>query len=367
MSELHNPIIGREELSRWRTPVPDANTALVFIGDGQPTFTITEGQKGLTKGEILWGKYSLIYKVNLSDFPIAFNCNLPCATDAFDFQAEVRFLVSVRDPEIIVRRNITDLYSVLEPLITDEMRRISRKYQVEQSGGAEEEISANLKTKIYDEGFNFKNLTVQLSLEEEARERIRRKKRLIEEYELEKTHIQQEAGIQSQRKRYERQEEQASLLDEMQTQMLRQNLENKKTQFELEQARQQELFQLEMMKQRTEVYSTMLQAGQWQLLALQLAQRPEDVPLIIESLNRQKQIEREHKIKTLKVLIDTNAIEGWQLSEIGKRALQELVGLTEETVPVIEGASLEDTSNNVNKNQPQENIPTDEEVFPDDE
>lgn len=103
MPELHNPIIGREELSRWRTPVPDANTALVFLGNGQPTFTIRESQKGLTKGEILWGKYSLVYKVNLSDFPIAFNCNLPCATDAFDFQAEVRFLVSVREPEIIVR------------------------------------------------------------------------------------------------------------------------------------------------------------------------------------------------------------------------------------------------------------------------
>jgi hypothetical protein len=356
MPELHNPIIGREELSRWRTPVPDANTALVFLGNGQPTFTIRESQKGLTKGEILWGKYSLVYKVNLSDFPIAFNCNLPCATDAFDFQAEVRFLVSVREPEIIVRRNITDLYSVLQPLITDEMRRISRKYQVEESGAAEQEISANLKTKIYDEGFNFKNLTVQLSLEEEARERIRRKKRLIEEHELDKTRIQQTAEIESQRNKYERQEKQASLFEEMQTQMLRQNLE-----------RQQESFQLEMMKQRTEVYSTMLQAGQWQLLALQLAQRPEDVPLIIESLNKQKQIEREHKIKTLKVLIDTNAIEGWQLSEIGKRALQELVGLTEETTPVIEGASFEDTSNNVNKNQPQENIPTDEEVFPDDE
>ncbi|BAZ11232.1 hypothetical protein NIES4071_30580 [Calothrix sp. NIES-4071] len=367
MPELHNPIISREELSRWRTPIPDANTALVFLGDGQPTFTLTESQKGLTKGEILWGKYSLVYKVNLSDFAMAFKCNLPCATDAFDFQAEVKFLASVREPEIIVRRNITDLYAVLQPVITDEMRRISRKYEVEQSGAAEEEISANLKVTIHQEGFNFKNLTVQLSLEEEARERIRRKKRLEEEHEIEKTRIQQTAELQSQRSKYVRQEEKASLFDEMELQMMRQNLESQKTQFELEQARRQELFQLEMMKQRTEVYSNMLQAGQWQLLALQLAQRPEDVPLILDSLNRQKQIEREHQLKMLKVLIDTNAVEGWQLSEVGKRALQELVGLTEETLPAIEGASLENTSDSANKNQRQENLPTAEEVFPDDE
>lgn len=393
MIESYNPIISTEELSRWRildkVPIPDANTALVFVGDGQSLLTITEGQKGLTRGEILWGRYSLVYKVNLSDFPLTFGCKLPCATDAFYFLAEVQFTCSVSNPAMIVSRNVTDIRLVLEPLIIDEMRRISRKYKVEQSGAAEQEISAGLETKIYDEGFNFKHLTIRLSLEEEARERIRQVKRIQEEHELEKTRLQQAAEIQrlkqeteqeltSQHNKYERQEVKSSLLDEMEKQMLIQNLEKQRTQFELEQARQREQFQLEqarqreqlqleMMKQKTEFYSAMLQAGQWQLLAMQLAQRPEDVHLIKESLYQQKLIEREHQVRMLKMLIDTDAVEGWQLSEVGKRALQELMGLTEQTMPVLEEATLEKSSSNNTETQPQENIPTAEEVFPDEQ
>lgn len=368
MVNLYNPIISKEELSRWdllnKIPVPDANTALVFVGNGQPTVTITEGQKGLTRGEIIWGKYSLVYKIDLSDFSIAFGCKLPCATDAFDFQADVHFICSVREPEMIVRRNITNIYSVLQPLIIDEMRRISRRYEVEQSGLAEQEISGQLKTQIYAEGFNFKNLHVSLFLEEEARERIRRKKRLLEEHELAKMRLEQETEIQTQRNKQERQEVKSSLLDEMEIQMLRQNLEKQRKQFEEEQARRQELFQLEMMKQKADFYSSMLQAGQWEMLALQLAQNPQDVHLIVERLNQQKQSEREHQMKMLKILIDTDAVEGWQLSEIGKRALQELVGLTEQTTPALQEVSLEDTFSNNNKEQTSDDKPTAEEVFP---
>ncbi|UKP00517.1 hypothetical protein [Nostoc sp. UHCC 0870] len=369
MTISYNPIISKEELLRWdilnKIPVPDANTALVFVGNGQPTITITEGQKGLTRGEIVWGKYSLVYKVDLSDFPIGFECKLPCATDAFDFQAEVKFTCSVREPEMIIRRNVTNISSVLQHLIIDEMRRISRRYEVEESGAAEQEISNNLRAKIHHEGFNLKTLYVTLSLEEEARERIRRKKRLSEEHELEKIRLQQEAELQTKRNKQERQEVKAGLLDEMEIQMLKQNLAKQQKIFEEEQARRQELFQLEIMKQRTEFYSTMLQAGQWQMLALQLAQNPQDVPLILESLNQQKLLEREHQIKMLKILIDTDAVEGWQLSEVGKRALQELVGLTEQTTPALEEASLEDKSSNDSKRQTPENIPDAEEVFPD--
>ncbi len=430
MADIYNPIISREELSRWqildKIPVPDANIALVFVGDGQPLLTVIEGQKGLTRGEMLWGRYHLVYKVDMSDFPIGFRCNLPCATDAFDFQAEVQFTCSVRDTEMIVRRNVIDIREILQRLIIEVMRRVSRKYEVEQSGAAEQEISDCVKTPIYDEGFNLKQFTVTLSLEEEARERIRVKKRLQEEIELEKARqaleqqkaqqaveearkrenlelerikqrqafeleqekirLEQSIKIQTiqleldkqklefeteqkriqeqleqerirQRNQFEREEEKANLQDTLELQMLRQSLEMQKTQFELQQARQHEEFQLQMMKQKTEFYTGMLQAGQWQLLALQLAQRPEDVQVILQILNQQKQIEREHQVNMLKMLLDSDAVEGWQLSQVGKRALQELIGFTEQSPSALESASTSETER-------KENIPTADEAFP---
>ncbi len=382
MADIYNPIISKEELSRWQVLqqllVPDPATALVFSGDGQPLLTITQGQKGLTRGEMLWAKYNLVYKVHMGDYPLHFSCNLPCATDAFDFQAEVKFTCSVHDPEMIVHRNVTDVRQVLERLIIEVMRGVSRKYEVEQSGAAELEISNCVKTAIYDEGFNFKQLTVTLALEEEARKRLREKKRLQEEIELEKSrqaleHQKAQLEIEQarqreqlelerirQRNQFEREEEKANLQDAVQLQMLRQSLEMQKTQFELQQARQHEEFQLQMMKQKTEFYTAMLQAGQWQLLALQLAQRPEDVQVILQTLNQQKQIEREHQVKMLKMLLDSDAVEGWQLSEVGKRALQELIGFTEQSTAALESAPTNNTER-------KENIPTADEVFPGEE
>lgn len=444
MQDIYDPIISIQELSRRQVfekiPVPEADTALVFVGDGQAPLTVIAGQKGLTRGEMLWGRYHQVYKVDMSDFLIGFSCNLPCATDAFDFPAQVQFTCSVRDPQMIVSRKVTDIRQVLEPLIKEKMRRVSRKYEVEQSGDAEREISDSVKTTIYDEGFNLKKFTVTISLEKEARERIREKKRLQEEIELEKARqaLQQQKAQQAieearqreklelerlkqrqeleleleqqkaqkaieeakqrekleldhlkQRQEFEleqekirleqsiniqriqqiletekgqfaRQEEKAQLLDAMEIQMMQQNFEKTKMQFELEQAQKREQFELQMMKQKTEFYAGMLQAGQWQLLALQLAQSPKDVQVILQTLNQQKQIEREHQVKMLKMLLDSDAVEGYQLSEVGKRALQELIGLSEQPTAALESAPTKNTES-------KENIPTADEVFPDEE
>jgi predicted nucleic acid-binding protein len=69
--------------------------------------------------------------------------------------------------------------------------------------------------------------------------------------------------------------------------------------------------------------------SQFHLLALQLAQNSCDVQAILQVLNQQKQIEREHHIKVLQTLLDADAIEGWQLAEVSKRALKELMGTAE--------------------------------------
>jgi len=319
MADTYNPIFSREQIRGGQLfqqrPVPDAQTALVFSGEGQPLLTITHGQRGITRGEMLWGKYNLLYKVDMTEHPLSFRCDLPCATDAFDFHADVRFTCAVRDQEMIVRRNVTDVRQALDPLIVEVMRSMSRNYQVEESEFAEREIGNRVKNAVYDAGFQLNRFVLTLSLEQEARQRIREKRDIQDRAELEKTRIQ------------------SSIQREQEMQKLH---------------LQRQQFEMDLIKLKMEFYSPLLKAGNWQMLALQLAQNPGDVQIILQQLNQQKQIEREHQMKMLKMLLDADALEGSQISEVGKRVLQGLFAMTEESTPALESGSTKNTESHNN-------------------
>lgn len=377
----YNPILKEEEVSRWRIlqprPIPDPKTALVLSAEGQPLLVIKEGEKGPTSGEMLWGKYNLVYTIDTSKHPLRFMCSLPCKTDAFDFQADVNLTCKVSDPLMIVRDNITDVSQVLQPLIIEMMRIISRRHEVEDSGAAEREISDYIKSDYikkveYQVGLSIEQFTVSLFLEQEARDRIREKKRLQEEIELEKARQnldKQKAQLEidkakqkelleldriRQRNQFQHQEEKTQIQGQLELQKLKQDLEFEKTQFEIIQARQKEQLELELRRQREKFelesmelkmkfYAPILQSGNFQLLALQLVQSPQDIKVILQTLNQQKQSERDHQLKMLTMLLREDALEGSQINEVGKSLLRQLVGLTEQSTAVLESSSV-DTS-----------------------
>ncbi len=325
MTGAYNPILNKEEITRFRLlqqrPVPEPGVALVFSGEGQPLLTIMQGQRGITRGEMLWGKYNLLYKIDLTEHPLVFRFKLPCATDAFDFHAELKFICSVEDPEKIVSRGVTDVQRFLEPLMEEVMRSVSRNYQVEDSADAEHDISNCVKRAIYDEGFKVNRFVLTLSLEQEIRDRIREKKRIDD------TTAMQAKKIESQKK-VEREA---------------QSLEMQRQLFEMERQKLQEQFELERMKVKLEFYTPLLQAGNWQLLAMQLAQNPQDVALIAEQINSQKQLDRENQMRMLKMMLEADALESSQINEVGKRVLRGLITITEQYTPALESGSTTDT------------------------
>lgn len=285
MSESHNLIIGKEtprlRLFRPR-PVPEPGTALVLYREGQPLITLWPGDR-LTSGEVAWGNYKTIYKVDITEHSFSFNCNLPCRGEAFEFHARVHVTYSVENPALIVEHNITDARAVLEPLIINVMRNVSRKYEVEQSAEAEEAIIKTVREAIkkYDTGLKLVRFVAELSLEDEARNHIRRLKQIKRAQEIESK------------------------------------------QAELEKLRIKQKEELTQMKM--EFYSTLIKEGQWRLLALQLANHPDDVAAIIQMINQQRQAELENQLKALKIMLEEDVIEVYQLEEAGKRVLQRLV------------------------------------------
>ena len=98
------------------------------------------------------------------------------------------------------------------------------------------------------------------------------------------------------------------------------------------------------MKTKMDFYGPMIQAGQWQMLAMQLAQNPNDMQIIVQQLKQQEQLEREHQIKMLKMLLDEDALEGSQISEVGQAMLQKLLGIAEQSIPELKGSSNQNTN-----------------------
>lgn len=332
MTDTYNPIIDKIEVSSLgffqKRPIAEPGIALVFSGEGEPLLIIMQGERGITKGEIISGKYRIFYKVDLKEYPLSFKFIIPCATDAFDFNAELKFVCAVEDPEKIVVRGVNDVKSFLEPLMEEVIRKISRNFQVEESIDAEKEISTRLKRAIYDEGFQVDRFVLKLSLEQEIRDRIRGKKLAEDTAAMEITKIKQDKKIESER----------------------QSLEIQRQEFENERKKMQAEFEIEQIKMKMAFYAPILQSGNWSLLAMQLSQNPDDVKLIAEELNKQKQLERDHQMQMLKVLLEENALEGSQLNEVGRRTLKGLLAITEQYTPSIEsGDGSNDKATNVER------------------
>ena len=235
MSETYDPLV-KEEIAQFRAFqkrfIADPGKVLVFSGEGKDLLIVPQGKQGPTFGELMWGKYSLLYKVDISEHLLRFQCRLPCATDAFFFDAEVSFSCSVDNPELIVRREIRDVKLRLEPLIVEVMRGQSRNYMVSESGIAESNISDAIKSAVYDSGFYISNLVLQLGLSEEAAEYVRNLERINREKELNRA----KQELEHQRKEFEQQarREEERLELERQRQQLQLELEAKRQKEDLE-------------------------------------------------------------------------------------------------------------------------------------
>ncbi len=285
MSETKGLIISKEttQLRLFRPrPTPEPGIALVLFREGQPLVTLWPGDR-LTSGEISWGNYKTVYKVDITEHSFSFSCALPCQGEAFEFHAQVDVTYSVENPSLIVERNITDSRTVLEPLIVNTMREVSREHDVEQSAEAEKSITERVfeESKKYSTGLKILRFVVKLSLEEDARNHIRQLKQ------IERTKVSE-----------------------------RRQAELEKQRIELE---------VERTKMRMEFYSPLIKEGQWQLLALQLANHPDDVAAVAQMIRQQRQADMENQLRALKIMLEEDVIEGFQMEEASKRVLQRFV------------------------------------------
>jgi hypothetical protein len=298
MVNTYNPILGKETFPRIRIfqphPMPEPGVALVLYREGQNLVILRPGDR-LTAGETRWGDYKTLYKVDVTEHAISITTTLPCNSDAFEFHADVQLTCCVDNPKTIIERNVTDAREVLEPLIMKTMRNISRNFEVEDSAAAENAlIDYVLKAAVtYDVGLKINRFVVKLSLEADAREHLRKLRQIEREKEREKK---------------------TAELDKLKDELV-----------------------IERKKFKMEFYAPLIREGHWQLLALQLSDHPEDIAAVAQMLSQQRQADMENQLKALKIMLEEDVIEGFQIEDAGKRVLQRFV---ESFGPVVETKAL---------------------------
>jgi hypothetical protein len=264
--------------NRWKRPEsPRPGTAFVFVGDRKQPFVVYEGQQGPTQGELLWGKFSSYYEVDMSERSLNFSEKLPSA-DNIEFDAEIKLVYAVNDnptaqaPVVILRSGRTDASQFLKDLAIDVMRRTSRRYSHENCGEAENAIAARIEEEVRDKGFKLSRPAfVKLSLD--------------------KTISTMLAGF---------------------------NLK----------------------KKRGDFFASYIKSGDWPTLLGMLAPNDpeyEAIKLMIEVTLKQQNMQAKTRQEIIKIAIEKGLIEGWQLEDFAKELLKEVSGLSEQSVALLEG------------------------------
>lgn len=302
----HNPIIEQNDFSNvslfTSRPSLKPGVALVLYRDDGKLITLSQGQH-ISFTDKAFKKYKWYYKVDTALHSFNFKIDLPCNKGAFNFHASVQINYQVTDPEEIIRQQITDIHSLLQPEIIDRMRKISRKYELNENEEAEQAINQAFEKGVLIHGISVNRVMTILELEDESRQHFRTMQDIDHKIAL-------------RTKEHE----------------LNQKLDD---------------FDVERKEKRMKFYAPIIRDGQWQLLALNLTEHPEDVTTISQMIYQHNQVDFQNQLSTLKVLLEEDALEAFQVEEVGKRVLQRLVDHFGQMKALAEGSPIKVSSKEI--------------------
>lgn len=344
--ELQRPITGF--FSGLPTAAP--GTVLVVDREGHPLRTLQAHSDRLTPGEVRFGRIRTLYRVNVREHSLEFSQTFPCRDDVGGFQANVRLICRVEEPESVVRRGIHDVSAVLVPAISETLKRVCRRHEAEQHAEAEEAALAAVRevetTTRHDRAFRITQVSLDLQLDRAAAEFVRQLKAdwrtsttQASQARLATERAEQEARLARERDRLEAQrEQQAAAFEEerLAIKRARQKIEAeleaerlelalKRDELEAQRKHLQLEAQLSAEKLQLDYYLAALNQGQYGAFALRLLKDPSSVEQVAVLLTRQRDAETSQRLEALRLLLNSDAVEGWEISDKAKVVLGQLL------------------------------------------
>jgi hypothetical protein len=160
-----DPILEVQELRRYRvfTPLasPQLGTALVLEpGEGAPLVI----QAGDRVPESRLGWYRRSFLIDLGQYGLRLEEQLPSADPAFLFDASVTFSCRVGDPAQVAARNIRDMAAAVRLPLVRIMRTVARNYDISQFNLAEAALNDALSGYTGDAAVFLGSYLVELSV-----------------------------------------------------------------------------------------------------------------------------------------------------------------------------------------------------------
>jgi hypothetical protein len=230
-------------------------------------------------GELLWAAGGTLYEVDTSLRHAAVTFDLPARGDEFAFSAEIDIEWRVNDAEKVVRDAIDDVVSALRPTLHREMAAVTRRRGVAQVEDAEHAALAVVSTAEIGSRYGLEcTFWVRLSTDKATVEHAGARRELDHKIEIERR-------MQELRK--------------------------------LEEANNQAL-----LATKVESYRVYMEGGRFDHAALRLAQHPDDAKAVAELLRAERDEERRQAIDFISRLIESDAIDRWQIEETVSGALK---------------------------------------------
>jgi hypothetical protein len=364
-------------------PSAGPGTVLVVDREGSQLRVLAGAEDRLTAGEVRWGQIRTLFEVDVTEHPLQFSGVFPCSDDIGGFRAEVTLHCAVTDPAAVVRRGIRDAARVLFPPLTETLRRVCGSFPAEAYQQAEVAGLTAIREleggQRHDPAFRVSQAHLVLTLDTAAAAFVRDRKEATRNLarqqdaaraDMEKAQLQavlERSAEQFDRERLrmqlERDQLAAQVADQQQEleiaraanralaeQQNTGSLELKQLEFERERQRitaeleeqritaehrraelqaqlDMQVLQDRLRRQQIQVtqLTAMLGGGQVAALAMQVVEDPAAIGRVSSYLASQRDADVNRQMEALKLLLESDSLEGWQITEQAKEVLSHLL------------------------------------------
>ncbi|GAA2591644.1 hypothetical protein GCM10010435_82950 [Winogradskya consettensis] len=301
---------------------PSGHTSVVYLAAPDPGFREPMPLARPPRLRELLRRTHWRYEVDTAHHWTSLSLALPAREEAFRFQAWVSLTWHVQDPVTVALRRMTDVRPMIWGFLDQQLRAISRRYGIEDSGLAEEEMSVFLEHKLGDTDYGIRLGLVSVNVRPDeaavnhlvTRLESKRAKALAED----------EHALETARQKYAA--ELAELSGELEQAQVAHaaHIEDLRSQQDRKLAAVTADHDLALRRQRVDFYRNALQSGGHDVLVLHLSEHPEDVQTVVKMLQAGRKEEYERAQQLLQKLLDNNLINAADAEPIREHAMEGL-------------------------------------------
>lgn len=264
MVSTFNPILKEDKVEKmglFKKNIPTApnGKALVYIGNGGEHLTLFPNERP-TRGEMRWGKYHVVYTVDLSTKVLELKREFESKDPLEKFNVIIEYTLKVSNPYQVVSNNVNDVAMVLEKQVIRKIERLTTMHTVDNLDELQVALTQlttddALFDRLESQGIELADFYLKASLTDATLNRMKQRKEEQVQLELarERQKMKREFEKELETVRRQEEEEHERIRREREQDELRYQREREKLEHELEkqrQAQKEEIDQKELKKQQ---------------------------------------------------------------------------------------------------------------------